>query len=182
MLFIPSLRSTAFTTTTIKGISKFIPEKINHRWRIKVIKFVNSTVKCNVNFIFLQNTSTWNRLFLLLSMNARRLWNESSNFMQHRIKSDLVISQSIVHSYGIFFILFLDFSLCHFSITLPPISAEKCRNFFCRRGWIHFRLQFLSSSHLKMRCQPEESIENSLTGMEVNSIWGERSKNAPFSE
>lgn len=77
---------------------------------MKVIKFVNSTVKCNVNFPFelrlLEILYSRGRLCICLllcaysldsfTMNVQRLWNESNNFMQHKIKSDLVISRFVL--------------------------------------------------------------------------------------
>lgn len=59
-------------STTIKGISNYARE-INHRWRIKVIKFVNSTVKCNVNFYFTEHEHLKPPFVDDSTMNARRL-------------------------------------------------------------------------------------------------------------
>jgi hypothetical protein len=102
-------------------------EKLIIARRIKVIKFVNSTVKCNVNFtsetrksrvekrrtlefhFYTSTVLTCLPCFAFATMDGERrerererLWNESNNFMQHKIKSDLVIfhSTSIVHRYG----------------------------------------------------------------------------------
>lgn len=81
------------------AIRTFIPTEINHRSRMKVIKFVNSTVKCNVKFRIGDEEERRTPFVRFLSfflrsetMNARRLWNESNDFMQQKIKSDLVIS------------------------------------------------------------------------------------------
>lgn len=113
--------SWTFALTTIKGISNYA-RKINHRWRIKVIKFVNSTVKCNVNIFILQNLSTLETIFCKIVYNeSGRLWNESSNFMQQRIKSDLVIS----HPYGNFLIFFFSFSAIFHHVAFD--ICDKCR-------------------------------------------------------
>lgn len=126
MLFISSLPSTVFfsllLSVTIKAISNYTRE-INHRSRMKVIKFVNSTVKCNVNFT---DASTWN--FSHKCRRQRRRWMcwdcEMNQIISCSTKSNqiwLSLILSIVHSYGNFQNFLSLFSCCHF-----PSRCFRC--------------------------------------------------------
>lgn len=119
------------TVLAIKAISNYT-RQINHRSRIKLIKFVNSTVKCNVNF-----TDPITSPLPTTSMNVWRLWNDSNNFMQHKIKSDLVIFLLCIRK-GIFEFWNFLFVLLPFSITLHSISMrhrKRLLNNIKKRGW-----------------------------------------------
>lgn len=145
----PLLISTpnSFRNRTIKRISNYT-RGINHRLRRKVIKFVNSSVKCNVNFNsrreYLKFSQLLLRAFLYSTINVQRLWNESSNFMQRKIKSDLVIYHSIHCASVRELFSFFCSTPEPFSITLIPIRGGKIeQNTSGGKGLNNFLSNFL---------------------------------------
>lgn len=147
----------------IKKEYQIIPKEINHIKSNQICQFDCENVKC-------LNMSSMTGCTEYKMMNDWRLWNDSNNFMQHKIKSDLVIFiSSIVHSRMLYTWewMFLPVSIFHYAdfdfyrhVKENSRDERGCKGrFFISPSHSHFFFCIRHWRLLKMWCQPKVAVK-----------------------